>query len=175
MKPQMPRVALLVHDHYQELEFWYPLLRLREADVDVKVIGAEPDHTYYGRLGYPVIADHGLAEVTAAEFDAVIVPGGGAADGIAADRGMVAFVRAVAAAGKPVAALSEASKVLGRAGLLNGKRVSAAPGTAAALAADGATCHDEPATADGLVVTSRGANDIPAFFRRFSDLVTSAA
>jgi protease I len=175
MEPGKPRVALLVHDHYQELEFWYPLLRLREAGVDVKVIGAKPDHTYHSRLGYPVIADHGLAEVAAKDFDAVIVPGDGAADSIAADHGLVAFVAAVAAAGKPVAALSESSKVLAKAGLLKGKRVSAAPDGWSALQAGGATCGDDPATVDGLIVTSRGANDIPAFFRKFSDLVGSVA
>jgi len=175
MEPGTPRVALLVHDGYQELEFWYPLLRLREASVAVAVIGAEPDHTYRGRLGYPVIADHGLAEVAAADFDLVIVPGGAAADNIAGDRGMVAFVAAIAAAGKPVAALSEASKVLGKAGLLRGKKVSAGTEVRTALQADGATCDHDPATLDGLILTSRGANDIPAFFRKFFDILASAA
>jgi protease I len=174
MESRKTCVALLVHDQYQELEFWYPLLRLREAGIDVKVIGAEPDHTYHSRLGYPVIADYGLAEVAAEDFDAVIVPGGGAANSIGADFGLVAFVTAVAAAGKPVAALSEASRVLGKAGLLGGKRVSAVPDARATLLADGATCGDDAVTVDGLVVTSRGVNDIPAFFRIFSDLVAVA-
>ena len=46
------RVGVLVREGYQELEFWYPLLRLREEGVDVKVIGAT-DHTYHSKLGYP--------------------------------------------------------------------------------------------------------------------------
>ena len=174
MEPRKPRVALLVHNDYQELEFWYPLLRLRETGTDVKVIAALPDQTYVSRLGYPVIADHGVAEVAAEDFDAVIIPGGGAAGHIAGDHAFVAFIAGVAAAGKPTGALSESSMILARAGLLRGKQVSATPGIKAELLAGGASCGDDGVTVDGAIVTSRGPNDIPVFFRRFSETLGSA-
>jgi protease I len=70
------RVAILVHHGYQDLEFWYPLLRLREEGVPVSVVSVEPEKTYLSQLEYPVIPDQGIAEVQARDFSAVFIPGG---------------------------------------------------------------------------------------------------
>jgi len=74
--PTNKRVAILVHDGYQDLQFWYPLLRLREEGVPVTVVSVEPEKTYLSQLEYPVIPDQGIAQVQAKDFGALIVPGG---------------------------------------------------------------------------------------------------
>lgn len=74
------RVAILAENNYQELELWYPLLRLREEGAEVKVIGTGSAETYTSKRGYPVTVDAAADEVEAADFDAVIVPGGYAPD-----------------------------------------------------------------------------------------------
>jgi protease I len=72
------RVAVLAEHGYQELDFWYPVLRLREAGAEVSVIGPSRDETYYSTLGYPVIPDDDFAAASQADYDVLIVPGGAA-------------------------------------------------------------------------------------------------
>ncbi len=55
------KIAVLVGEGYQEMGFWYPLLRFREEGADVTVIAPAADHEYRGDLGYPVIADIALS------------------------------------------------------------------------------------------------------------------
>ena len=75
----MSRIALLVEDVYQELEVWYPLLRLKEAGHTVVTVGTGKP-VYKSKLGYEVKADTEASKVSAAEFDGIIVPGGYAPD-----------------------------------------------------------------------------------------------
>lgn len=109
-------IAILVHEGYQDLEFWYPLLRLREEGMPVSVVGAEPNKTYFSQLEYPVIPDFGIGEVQAKDFSAVIVPGGRAAKIIAEEARMVGFIKDAAANGALLAAISDGSRALGAAG-----------------------------------------------------------
>ncbi|WP_201319398.1 DJ-1/PfpI family protein, partial [Paenibacillus sp. EPM92] len=70
------RVALLIEDDYQELEAWYPVLRLQEEGATVVIVGSGRKSTYDSKLGYPITADRSADEVSADEFDAVVIPGG---------------------------------------------------------------------------------------------------
>lgn len=74
------RVAVLAEDYYQELELWYPVLRLREAGAEVVVVGTGSAQTYTGKYGYPVTVDTEAGEVQASDFDALVIPGGYAPD-----------------------------------------------------------------------------------------------
>src|SRR6266850_1093336 len=109
-------VAILVHEGYQDLEFWYPLLRLREEGIPVSVVSAEPDKTYFSQLEYPVIPDFGIAQVQAKDFGAVIVPGGRSAKTIAEEPRMQRFIKDAAAAGALLAAIAEGITALSAAG-----------------------------------------------------------
>jgi protease I len=138
------RVGVLVRDGYQELEFWYPLLRLREEGVDVTVIGLG-DRTYHSKLGYPVIPDVILAAASD-QLDAVIVPGASARDAVDADTRQ--FLKRAHARGAIVAATSEGPRALAEAGILQGMGAAT-----------------EGVVVDGTVITARAADDLPAFFR----------
>jgi protease I len=78
------RATVLVEHGYQELAFWYPLLRLRELGAGVSVAGPVAGETYVSTLGYPVIPDTDLAAAAASEPDLVIAPGGEAGRRLAA-------------------------------------------------------------------------------------------
>src|SRR5436853_5573952 len=69
-------VGVLVYGGYQELEFWYPVLRLREAEIPVSVLGVEGDQAAYSLLGYPVVPNAALAKVSPSDFSAIVIPGG---------------------------------------------------------------------------------------------------
>jgi len=70
------RVLIFVHDHYEDLELWYPRLRLIEAGVRVTVAGPELDKKYIGKNGYPCVSDGDIPEMEAADFQGVVCPGG---------------------------------------------------------------------------------------------------
>jgi len=70
------RIAVLVEDNYQELELWYPVLRMREEGAEVVVVGPEKGRTFTSKHGYAATADQAADDVEVAAVDAVIVPGG---------------------------------------------------------------------------------------------------
>ena len=109
-------VAILVHEDYQDLELWYPLLRLREEGKAVSVISAEPNKTFMSKLEYPVIADHGIDEVKGADFGAVLIVGGRSAKIIAEEPRMQRFIKDAAASGALLGAMSEGAAAFAAAG-----------------------------------------------------------
>src|SRR5438477_12019511 len=100
MELQGKKVAMLVENQYQEMEIWYPLLRLREAGAEVITVGKEAGKTYTSKLGYPVVADRDFNSVSADDFDAVVVPGGYAPDILRRYSEVLKLVRDADAAGK---------------------------------------------------------------------------
>ena len=110
-------VAILVHEDYQDLELWYPLLRLREEGKAVSVISAEANKTYMSKLEYPVIADHGIDEVKGADFGAVLIVGGRSAKIIAEEPRMQRFIKEAAANGALLGAMSEGASAFAAAGV----------------------------------------------------------
>jgi protease I len=107
---------------------------------------------------------------TAAEptrFDAVVLPGGVAnPDQLRTDDAAVSFIRAVADAGKPVAAICHGPWTLIEAGLVDGKRMTSWPSLQTDLRNAGAEWVDEQLVVDGQLITSRKPDDLPAFCER---------
>lgn len=154
---QIKPVAVLVHHKYQELEFWYPLLRLREEGIEAKVVGLDGETTYVSHLGYPVIPDIGVAEAASESFSGVVVPGGAAASLLAAAPEIVTFVKAAAAKGAVIGGVSQAAELLAKAGLVEKAKPVAGVVTS------------------GKVVLAGDANDLPGFFRDFSGILAKAS
>lgn len=99
------RAAVLAEHGYHELDFWYPVLRLREAGAEVSVIGPSRDETYRSPLGYPVIPDDDFAAAAQADYDVLIVPGGAAAARLAENAEARQLVQAHLGRGRTVALL----------------------------------------------------------------------
>src|SRR3954468_19185184 len=70
------KVAVLVEKFYEDLELWYPVLRLREAGCDVQIVGPKANETYASKHGYPARSTVAAADVDASDLDAVVIPGG---------------------------------------------------------------------------------------------------
>jgi protease I len=105
-------VALVEHG-YQELGFWYPVLRLRELGAAVFVAGPAGEETYRSQLGYPVIPDGDLVAAAARKPDVLIVPGGDAGRLLAASAAFRDLVAAQRARGQLVAVVGEPGDVAG--------------------------------------------------------------
>ena len=110
------KVAILVDEGYQDLELWHPLLRLREENIAVSVIGPEAEKTYISELEFPVVPDAGIGEVKASDFGAVIVSGGASASRIAENARMVGFIREAKSNGAVLGAVSNGVKAFEAAG-----------------------------------------------------------
>lgn len=162
------RIAVLAEDLYQELELWYPVLRMREAGAEVVVVGPAV-RTFTSKYGYPAEADKAAKNVRGDEFDAVIIPGGYAPDRMRRDKPMVDLVRTAFAKGKLVAAICHGGWMLASAGILHGKKATGFIAIRDDLVNAGATYEDAEVVVDGNLVTSRKPEDLPAFCRAILD------
>lgn len=174
MKLAGVRVAVLAEDLYEELELWYPLLRLREEGAEVRVVGPKAGEVYKSKNGYPVKADLGMDQARPEDFDAVVIPGGYAPDRMRRHAAMVEFVRAMDAAGKPVAFICHAGWVPASAGIVRGRTVTSFPSIRDDLVNAGARWVDQEVVVDGHLVSSRMPADLPAFCRALVDLLARA-
>jgi protease I len=159
------RVAILAENMYQELELWYPLLRLREAGAETFVVGTGSADTYTSKHGYPVQVDLLADQVSAGDVDAVVVPGGYAPDLMRRYPAMVKLVRDAFEQGKVVAAICHAGWMLASAEVLRGKRATCFFAIKDDLIHAGATYVDAEVVRDGNLITSRMPSDLPAFCR----------
>lgn len=165
MELQGKRIAVLAEDQYQVLELWYPLLRFKEAGAEVKVVGPGRADTHNSSRGYPVKVDLKAVDVSGADFDAVVIPGGYAPDHMRANEDMVRIVREANEHGKVVAAICHAGWMLASAGILEGKRATCVRNIKDDIIHAGATYVDEEVVVDGNLITSRTPPDLPAFCR----------
>jgi protease I len=170
---QGKRIAVLVADLYQEMEVWYPLLRFREDGAETVAIGAEAGRSYASKKGYPVVADKSFDEVSAADFDALIVPGGWAPGTLRQDPRVLKLVREMDQAGEVVAAICHAGWVLCSADILRGRKATCFKAIKDDLIHAGAKYVDEEVVVDGNLITSRVPTDLPAFCREIAKALAS--
>ncbi|MDQ1716592.1 MAG: protease [Pseudonocardiales bacterium] len=165
MKLENARVAVLVENMYQELELWYPVMRLREAGVGVTIVGPTAGEVYASKLGYPAVAEAGIDEVTAEDFDAVVVPGGFSPEYLRRNFAVVELVQAADAAGSTVAAICHAGWLLATAQILKGRNVTSVPVIKDDVIHAGGNWINEPVVVDGNLITSQLPNDLPQFLQ----------
>ncbi len=165
-------VGVFVEKDYQDLEVWYPALRLREAGATVLLIGGTA-RDYKGKYGYPAVADRLAAEVTAGELDALLIPGGWAPDFLRRHESVLRLVRDIHSAKKPLAAICHAGWVLASADVLRGKTVTSFSAIRTDLVNAGALWVDQEVVVDGPLITARTPDDLPAFTRALIEAVAS--
>ena len=159
------RILIFVGDVYEDLELWYPKLRLIEAGVDVVVAGSEAGRLYQGKNGYPCIADASLASVREADFTGLVVPGGFMPDKLRRDPQVLQLVRDFAESKKLVAAVCHGGWIPISAGVYRGVRVTGSPGIKDDLVNAGAIWEDASVVIDRNFVSSRRPDDLPDFCR----------
>jgi protease I len=106
------RVAILVEDDYKTLEVWYPLLRFREAEATVTVVGPGV-RSYTSAQGIPIQAEASAEQVRAEDFEAIVIPSGTAAETISQHPPMLALIDEALRQRKVVATIVQASGIVG--------------------------------------------------------------
>jgi protease I len=105
------RIAILVAEQYEDLEVWYPALRLREAGAEVAIVGTGAE-SYTSKHGLPIQADSTAEQVQPDDFDAMIIPSGPTAEIFADNPAMTALVLTAIQQGKVVAATASAGRMM---------------------------------------------------------------
>ncbi|MEA3374825.1 MAG: type 1 glutamine amidotransferase domain-containing protein [Chloroflexota bacterium] len=166
MKLKGKKVAVLVGPGYEDLEFWVPVMRLKEEGADVTIVGPSGGAEYASKHGcLTATAQVSADNVTADEFDAVVVPGGWAPDKLRRYESVTDLVRQTYEQGKIVAAICHAGLVLISAGIVEGHRATGSQGIKDDLVNAGATWVDQSAFRERNLVWGRVVADIPNFCR----------
>ena len=166
------RFLIFVHHDYEDLELWYPKLRLQEAGAHVTVAGPEIGKTYVGKNGYPCVSDGDIPEMEATDFHGVICPGGWAPDKLRRDSKVLQLVKDFAEAGKLVAAICHGGWIPISAGVYKDVRVTGSPGIKDDLINAGAVWEDASVVVDRHFVSSRKPDDLPDFCRGILQVMT---
>lgn len=165
------RLLMFVEDVYEDLELWYPKLRMVEAGAHVTVAGPRSGQRYAGKHGYPCISDAALAEMEATDFDGLIIPGGFSPDKLRRDPKVKELTRQFAESEKLVAAICHGGWIPISAGVYRGVRVTGSPGIRDDLVNAGAVWEDAAVVVDRHFVSSRKPDDLPDFCEGILDVL----
>ncbi len=156
------RVIALVEDDFEDLELWYPVIRLREEGAEVVIAGlGAPGYT--GKYGLPATPDAHVDELDMADFDAILVVGGWAPDKLRRSEKVLQLVRDADRDGKLLGVICHGGWVPASAGILKGRTMTCTPGIKDDVMNAGANYVDEPVVADGNLVTARRPPDLPPY------------
>ena len=167
----MKRILAFVDDIYEDLELWYPKIRLEEEGWTVVVAGPEAGKVYAGKHGYPCKADAAIASVKSSDFDGLLVPGGFAPDKLRRDPNVLRLTREFDAARKPIAFICHAGWILISANILRGRRATSTVGIKDDMTNAGALWVNEPVVVDANLVSSRTPVDLALFAKAFVALL----
>jgi protease I len=149
---------------YEDLELWYPKIRLEEEGARTVVAGTG-EKTYQGKRGYPLTVDTSVDQITAADFDGLVIPGGYAPDIMRRSQKLLQLTREIYQAGKPVAFICHAGWVPISAGIVKGKRGTSVGAIKDDLVNAGMLWEDSPVVVDGNLISSRTPADLPQFMK----------
>jgi protease I len=172
------RVMILATDGFEQSELEKPRDALHQAGIETAIVAPEE-----GRIkgwektdwGSPVDVDLTLDQADAADFDALLLPGGQInPDKLRMEDKAVELVRTFCESGKPVAAICHGPWLLVEADAVRGKTVTSWPSIRTDLKNAGADVVDREVVTDGNLITSRNPDDIPAFSQALIEVLQTA-
>ena len=161
------KVAFLATDMVEQVELTEPWKAVEQQGWQPELVslraGEIQGSDHYDKADrFPV--DRTVEEASADDYDALVIPGGvGNPDELRMDENAVAFVRAFADAGKPMAVICHGPWMLVEAGIVRGRTVTSWPSLQTDIRNAGGEWVDEEVVVDHGLVTSRKPDDLPAF------------
>lgn len=161
------KVLAFVDEEFEDLEMWYPVLRLRESGAEVHLAGPKANTVYHGKYGVPLTTDYSIAEVKSKDYVGLYVPGGWAPDKLRRYADVLRLTKEFHEAQKPIAHICHAGWVLASAKICAGYTMTSTPGIKDDLENAGAIWVDEEVVVDRNIVSGRRPPDLPAFTKEF--------
>ena len=162
------RIAILAASGVEQVELEQPRKAADDAGATTTLISVDTGEIQAMNAdinpGDTFAVDRAIADVSADDFDALILPGGTCnPDTLRQNGDVISFVQAIAAAGKPIAAICHAPWTLVEADLVRGKRLTSFPSVRTDIRNAGGTVVDEQVVVDQGLITSRNPDDLDAF------------
>jgi protease I len=164
MQLQGKTIGVFVAEGFEDLEFWVPVMRLREEGARTLVIGVSRD-IVTAKHCLTATPDTIAKEVRSEDLAGLVIPGGWAPDKLRRDPDVLRLVRECHAASKPIGVICHGGWVAASAGIVRGMRVTGSRGIKDDMENAGAIWVDEPAFRSGNVAWGRVVEDIPDFLR----------
>ncbi|MGC8709373.1 MAG: type 1 glutamine amidotransferase domain-containing protein [Thermoplasmata archaeon] len=158
------KVAILLDNYVEEVEFLYPYYRLKEEGFEVVSL-AHREGEYRGKNGMVLRAERSLGKDDHLNFDAVFIPGGYAPDHLRRHREMVDFIRSMNSSGKVIAAVCHGPWLLASAEIISGKRVTSFHSIRDDLVHAGAIYTGNTVEVDGNIITGTDPSALPPMMR----------
>lgn len=171
---QGKNVAMVLAANFEDSEAIEPKKYLEERGATVTVIGLERG-TIEGKKGATLEADTTFDDVSVDQFDALVVPGGGAPENLRIQDNAVAFTRDFANSGKPVAAICHGAQLLISAEVVRGRTLTAVNKIRDDVKNAGANYVDKELVIDGNFITSRVPGDLPVFNEAIAETLAKVA
>jgi len=171
MKLQGKKILSFISDDFEDLELLYPYYRLIEEGAKVVMAGEEAKEEYIGKYGVPHYSDVSFKQVRPEEYDALLVPGGWAPDKLRRFPEVITITQHMHNHKKPIGQICHAGWVLISAKILKGFTVTSTPGIKDDMENAGAIWVNEPAVADGHIVSAQRPPDLPAYMRLFIEVM----
>ena len=174
------RVAALIGDGFEEAELAEPRRAMEEAGAVVTIVGVDERARQRVRgkrgldEGSPQRAEELVSDVTADDFDGLLIPGGTSPDAVRTDREVQRLVREFDTAKKPIFALGHGPQVLISAQVVRGRQLTGAPSIADDIRNAGGLYRDQPVIQEGNWVTTRSAADMLVFTRALLEKLAAA-
>lgn len=168
------KILAFTDEEFEDLEMWYPVLRLREAGAVVHTAGAKADFVYRGKYGVPLQSDYSFEQVASEHYDGLYVPGGWAPDKLRRYKDVLRLTAEFHQQNKPIAHICHGGWVLISAKIVSGYTMTSTPGIRDDLENAGAIWIDEEAVVDRNIVSGRRPADLPAFMIKFIDLLAAS-
>lgn len=161
------KVLGLIDNSFEDLELWYPILRLMEEGIITHLAGEKANEKYIGKYGVPAASAFSFKDINYKEYDGLLVPGGWAPDKLRRFPEVIEIVRYMNEQSRPIGHICHAGWVLISAGILKGKQVTSTPGIKDDMVNAGGIWTDEPVVVDGNIISSRKPLDLPFYMKEF--------
>jgi len=161
----MKKIAILLENLFDERELIYPYYRLLEEGYEVDLIGTKKDTDYSSKVGLIETSTHSSDEISAKDYDGVVIPGGFSPDYMRRCKATVDFVKDMDRENKLIAAICHGPWMLASACDLKGKNVTSYSSIKDDLINAGARYVDEAVVEDGNLITARTPNDLGVFLK----------
>lgn len=165
------RILCFVGDIYEDLELWYPKLRLEEAGAHITLAGEEAGTTYAGKNGYPCVSDARIDDMELDDFQGVICPGGFMPDKLRRNPKVLSLIQGFHTQQKMIAAICHGGWMPISAKVYRGVRVTGSPGIKDDLINAGAIWEDAAVVVDRHFISSRKPGDLPDFCRELIEFL----
>jgi len=164
-------ILALVEDVYEDLELWYPKIRLEEAGFPTVLAGPEICG-YTGKHGYPAMSDVRIGDVDSRDYVGLLIPGGFMPDKLRRDEKVLSLTREFLDQSKMIAFICHGGWIPISARVLRGRKATGSLGIKDDLENAGAIWVDEPVVVDGNLISSRTPRDLAPFARAMVDFLT---